>query len=137
MWGRSLSDERTGLSFTISAGARQRHVFLSQIRDFHFCRLLRLARAMVGVLDPASTREKTAARLMSSLYNTGADPTESTAPTILLLLSWAVAYRQTAYRFHGNMFTNRYQATHIPSSDHCIGSVLHSKICLLQDFTLN
>jgi hypothetical protein len=34
MWG-ALSDERTGLLFTIAAGPRQ-------IRDFPFCRLLRL-----------------------------------------------------------------------------------------------
>jgi hypothetical protein len=51
MWG-ALSDERTGLSFTIAAGPRQRnhsrvrvrdHILLSQIRDFLFHRLLRLA----------------------------------------------------------------------------------------------
>jgi hypothetical protein len=69
MWG-ALSDERTGLSFIIAAGPRQRilgseslaahdHILLSQFRDsvhqeqsgpvippgtgFRFCRLLRLA----------------------------------------------------------------------------------------------
>jgi hypothetical protein len=54
MWG-ALSDKRTGLSFTIAAGARQRslslvrfpwdsrQILLSQIRDFPFRRLLRLA----------------------------------------------------------------------------------------------
>jgi hypothetical protein len=54
MWG-TLSDERTGLSFTIAAGPRQHshfrsesretydHILLSQIRDFPFRRLLRLA----------------------------------------------------------------------------------------------
>jgi hypothetical protein len=54
MWG-ALSDERTGLSFTIAAGSRQRshsrvripldldHIILSQIRDFPFGSLLRLA----------------------------------------------------------------------------------------------
>jgi hypothetical protein len=54
MWG-ALSDDRTGLIFTIVAGPRQRshfrvrvrgtrnHILLSQIRDFPFCRLLRLA----------------------------------------------------------------------------------------------
>jgi hypothetical protein len=55
MWG-ALSDERTGLSFTIASGFRQRirsrirvpwdsrpYILLSQIRDFHFCRLLQLA----------------------------------------------------------------------------------------------
>jgi hypothetical protein len=53
--GRFLSDERTGLSFTIAAGLRQRShsrvrvpwdsrpILLSQIPDFLFCRLLRLA----------------------------------------------------------------------------------------------
>jgi hypothetical protein len=35
IWG-TLSDERTGLSFTIAAGAHQRHIFLSPIRDFPF-----------------------------------------------------------------------------------------------------
>jgi hypothetical protein len=51
MWG-ALSDERTGLSFTIAAGPPQhshsrseyrgtgRHILLSQIRDFPFRRLL-------------------------------------------------------------------------------------------------
>jgi hypothetical protein len=49
MWG-ALSDERTGMSFTIAAGPRQRshsgvrnHILLSQIRDYPFRRLLRLA----------------------------------------------------------------------------------------------
>jgi hypothetical protein len=54
IWG-ALSDERTGLSFIIAAGTRQRshfgsesrrtlgHILLSQIRDFPFRRLLRLA----------------------------------------------------------------------------------------------
>jgi hypothetical protein len=52
MWG-ALSDERTGLSFTIAAGPRQRshcesrgtrdRILLSQIWDFPFRRLLRLA----------------------------------------------------------------------------------------------
>jgi hypothetical protein len=44
----ALSDERTGLSFTIAAGPRQRshfrvYILLSQIRDFPFRRLLCLA----------------------------------------------------------------------------------------------
>jgi hypothetical protein len=51
MWG-ALSDERTGMSFTIAAGSRQRshsrsesrdtrdHILLSQIRVFPFRRLL-------------------------------------------------------------------------------------------------
>jgi hypothetical protein len=50
-----LSDEKTGLSFTIAAGLARAVIFesesrgtrdlilLSQIRDFHFRRLLRLA----------------------------------------------------------------------------------------------
>jgi hypothetical protein len=47
IWG-ALSDERTGLSFTISAGPCQRShsrvpILQSQIRDFPFRRLLRLA----------------------------------------------------------------------------------------------
>jgi hypothetical protein len=54
IWG-ALSDERTGLSFTIAAGPRQRiifgsesrrtrgHILPSEVRDFPFCRLLRLA----------------------------------------------------------------------------------------------
>jgi hypothetical protein len=54
IWG-ALSDERTGLSFTIAAGLASAfilesesretrgHILLSQIRDFPFRRLLRLA----------------------------------------------------------------------------------------------
>jgi hypothetical protein len=54
MWG-ALSDERTGLSFTIAAGlasavilgsesrGTRDHILLRQIRDFPFRRLLRLA----------------------------------------------------------------------------------------------
>jgi hypothetical protein len=50
MWG-ALSDERTGMSFTINAGPRQpvilgsesrgtrKYILLSQIRDFPFRRL--------------------------------------------------------------------------------------------------
>jgi hypothetical protein len=47
-WG-ALSDERTGLSFIYAAGPCRRslssrdHILLSQIRDFPFRRLLRLA----------------------------------------------------------------------------------------------
>jgi hypothetical protein len=63
MWG-VLSDERTSLLFTIAAGFRQRshqgtrdRILLSQIWDFPFCRLLRLAGlAAVEEFDPASTR---------------------------------------------------------------------------------
>jgi hypothetical protein len=55
MWG-ALSDERTGLWFTIAAGPRPRsqsrseshgtrdHILLSQIRDYRLYRFLRLAR---------------------------------------------------------------------------------------------
>jgi hypothetical protein len=35
MWG-ALSDERTGLSFTVAAGARLRRIFLSHFRYFLF-----------------------------------------------------------------------------------------------------
>jgi hypothetical protein len=50
IWG-ALSDERTDLWFTIATGSRQRSssrarvptMFYSQIRYFHFCRLLRLS----------------------------------------------------------------------------------------------
>jgi hypothetical protein len=54
MWG-VLSDNRTGMWFTVAGGTRQRshsrvrvpweshHILLSQIRDFPFRRLLRLA----------------------------------------------------------------------------------------------
>jgi hypothetical protein len=42
VWG-ALSDKRMGLLFTIAAGARQHHIFLSLIRDFPFRCPLKLA----------------------------------------------------------------------------------------------
>jgi hypothetical protein len=55
MWG-ALSDEKTGLSFTIADGARQRSHSraLSQIRDFPLRRLLRLARLRWRYSTPPS-----------------------------------------------------------------------------------
>jgi hypothetical protein len=67
MWG-ALSDERTGLSFTIAAGPRQRshsrvrvlwnshHILLPHIRDFPFRRLLRLAGSRWKYSTPPSHR---------------------------------------------------------------------------------
>jgi hypothetical protein len=49
-------------------------------------------------------------------------------PTIFLLLSLAAALRQIGYRFRGNVFTDRYQATHDLSGDRCIATVVHVTI---------
>jgi hypothetical protein len=69
MWG-ALSDERTGLSFTIATGPRQRRysrvrvpwvlrkILSSQIRDF-LSSPSTTRRATVEVLDPASTWDLT------------------------------------------------------------------------------
>jgi hypothetical protein len=51
IWG-ALSDESIGLSFTTAAGARQRHIFLSQIRDFPYRHLLQLAGLRWRYLTP-------------------------------------------------------------------------------------
>jgi hypothetical protein len=62
MWG-ALSDDRTGLPFTIAPDPLQRifgsesrgtrdHILLSQIRDFPFRRLLRLARSRCRYWTP-------------------------------------------------------------------------------------
>jgi hypothetical protein len=78
MWG-AVSDERTGLSFTIVPGPRQRshfrvgsrgthdHILLSQIRDFPFRHLLWVA----GLRWRYSTPPKAANTL--SLYSVGSD----------------------------------------------------------------
>jgi hypothetical protein len=74
MWG-ALSDERMGLSFTIAAvlasavifGSESRrtrgNILLSQIRDFPFRRLLRLA----GLLGRYSTPPPHGTRVLASL----------------------------------------------------------------------
>jgi hypothetical protein len=80
MWG-ALSDERMVLSFVIVAGPCQHshsqvesHILLSQIRDFLFRRLLRLA----GLFDPASTRGKRMPVMIGfSLYSLGIGLTET------------------------------------------------------------
>jgi hypothetical protein len=65
MWG-ALSDEKTGLSFTIAADSHQRSHFpvrvpwdLSQIRDFPFRRLLRLTGLDGGIRPGLHTGLKT------------------------------------------------------------------------------
>jgi hypothetical protein len=71
MWG-ALSDERTGLSFTVAAGPRQRSHFrvrvlwdsrpyftLSDLR-FPFLSSSTTRRATVKVFDPVSTRDSQA-----------------------------------------------------------------------------
>jgi hypothetical protein len=77
MWG-ALSGDRKGLSFTIAAGlasvvilgsesrGTRDHIWLSQIRDFPFRRLLRLE-----VFDPASIREERSSKLCPA-YNPSA-----------------------------------------------------------------
>jgi hypothetical protein len=79
-WG-ALSDERTGLCFVYATGPCQRSFFrvrvpwdsqpylVSQIWDFPFLRLLRLA----------GSRWRYCSIVRSSLYNLGAAPTENTA----------------------------------------------------------
>jgi hypothetical protein len=54
MWG-ALSDERTGLSFTIDAGARQRHIYVSDSR-LPFALPPTTRRVTVQLFEPASTR---------------------------------------------------------------------------------
>jgi hypothetical protein len=100
IWG-ALSDERTGLSFTIAAGLRQRSYFLvwvpwdwwpySTLPDsrlpFSSSRTIR--RATVEIVDPASTREE-------------------------FILIWTASYVACRYprkcllitRIHGNLFLN-------------------------------
>jgi hypothetical protein len=89
LWG-ALSDERTCLSFVYAAGPRQRrlpcdHILLSQILDFPFRRLLRLAGSRLrysnppphgcysSYIDSARTPRKTRPLLLHS-----ADLTENT-----------------------------------------------------------
>jgi hypothetical protein len=83
MWS-ALSDERTGLSFTIAAGPRQRS--RSRVRvpsDSRPCFTLSDLRLPFS-LSPTTRRATVeafhhAARLVASLYNTGPDPRENTA----------------------------------------------------------
>jgi hypothetical protein len=101
MWD-ALSDERTGLSFSIVAGPRQRSHSqvqvpwdsrpLSQIRDFSFRRLLRLAglRWRYSILPPHEW-------ITTLLYVTSRRPEyRSPSQTVPLLF----------IRCHGNVFVN-------------------------------
>jgi hypothetical protein len=79
MWD-ALSDKRTGLSFTIAAGPRQRSNFRGTV---FYC--LRLETSIfVASYDPQGYGGGIGSRLHtdleSSLCSPGADPTENTAP---------------------------------------------------------
>jgi hypothetical protein len=80
MWG-AISDERTGLSFIITAGLRQHSHFLGpspvglvaifyylRFETSPFRRLLRLAGFTVEVLDPTSTRESSVSLFRLFIY---------------------------------------------------------------------
>jgi hypothetical protein len=98
MWG-ALSDERTGLSFTIAAGPRQHgdfgsesrgtrnNILLSQIRNFPFRRLLRLAGLQWRYSTPPPHGLQG-----SPFYNFGSNRVEITTPnnsSVVLCLSFA------------------------------------------------
>jgi hypothetical protein len=79
----ALSDERTGLPFTVAAGPRQRshfrvrvpwdHILLSQIRDFPFRRLLRLAGLLWRYSTPPPHGILNSDLLLDYLYSLEAD----------------------------------------------------------------
>jgi hypothetical protein len=91
IWG-ALSDERTGLSFTIAAGPRQRSHFRVRVpldswpyftvsdSGLPFSSPPRTRRVTVEVLDPASTRVELSLIVGFSLYSLGSDhSTENTS----------------------------------------------------------
>jgi hypothetical protein len=94
----ALSDERTGLSFTISAGPRQRSYsrvrvpwdsrpyLLYQIRDFPFCRFLRLA----GLRWRYSTPPPHGSEILRPAYNPTAPINRKHSSSIAACLSAAV-----------------------------------------------
>jgi hypothetical protein len=104
LWG-ALSDERTGLSFVYAAGlasavflgsdshGTRDHILLSQIWDFPFCRLLRLAGSRWRYSTPpphgvtSSLVIATAPRYIASARTTQQTP----LPTVLVLHHVAVA----------------------------------------------
>jgi hypothetical protein len=79
LWG-ALSDERTGLSFVYASGVflgseslgTRDHILLSEFRDFHFRRLLRLAGLRWRYSNPLRYS-------VTSLYSRGTDHTENTS----------------------------------------------------------
>jgi hypothetical protein len=91
----ALSDKRTGLSFTIAAGPRQRSHFRVQVpwdswsyltvsdSRFPFLSPPTTRRATVEVFDPASTRENSAV-LGSSLYSLGSHPNENVVSIVIV-----------------------------------------------------
>jgi hypothetical protein len=95
MWG-APSDERTGLSFTIAAGARQRSHYRVQVpwesRPYFTVsdsRLLLLSppvtrRVTVEIFDPAFTRELTTQLRTHSRYIEAARTTQKTQLPLLL-----------------------------------------------------
>jgi hypothetical protein len=93
MWG-ALSDERTGLSFTIVAGPCQRSHFRVRVpwdsRPYFTVSDSRLPfssspttrRVTVEVFDPASTRDGGDSTELCSLYSPGTDRTENVSSII-------------------------------------------------------
>jgi hypothetical protein len=117
MWG-AVSDERTGLSFKIPAGPRQRshsrdHILLSQIRDFSFRRLLRLEGLRWRYSTPPPHGKINSSQRNSSLLPFCKDRTGNTVsnnPNCFVftdpLLREELFYCRVRIRCPGNVFTD-------------------------------
>jgi hypothetical protein len=106
IWG-ALSDERTGLSFAIATGPRQRSYFqgrvLWNLRPYFTVSDLRLPfslppsthRVTVEVFDPASTRGYSNLPKSYSLYSLGADAIQNTVSNSSLLCRYVFVVAET------------------------------------------
>jgi hypothetical protein len=107
-----------------SRGTRY-HIILSQIRDFPFRRLLRLAVLRCRYSSPPPHEILNCLSLGSSLYSLGADLTENTPFSIATVLLYAP-------RFRGNVFTEP-----LPSNACWISRSLHSSSTTCYNTFLN
>jgi hypothetical protein len=102
------------------------NILLSQIRDFCFRRLLRLAGLRWRCSTPLPHGSIRPRLLGSWLYSLGTDPTENTASNHFYIVVTSVCLAVTPDIV--DMFAGRYQAKHVLSCDRCIATVLHATI---------
>jgi hypothetical protein len=111
IWG-ALADERTGLSFTISAGPRQRSHSRVPVpwdsRPYFTVSDSRLPvssprttrRVTVEVFYPACTRDNSSLFALSSLYSPGTDHTENVSSvTVFLSFPGKVSHRAVTWQW--------------------------------------
>jgi hypothetical protein len=129
LWG-ALSDERMGLSFVYAAGPRQRS--LSRVPSplglvtIFYCLIFETS-LFVSSYDSqghgAGIRLRLPAGFGYSLYRHGEDPTDNIVSQFLYCCFGRLPSESPDIF---DVFTGSYQATHVPSRDRCIATVLYA-----------